>query len=76
MRTDLLDRIADARAAMIMRGASPESLAVCLGRETLLQLAREAAPFPLLDDWNDLRLLGMPVREMMDTEGFAVKSMD
>lgn len=75
MRSDLLGRIADARAAMIQRGHPADTLFLALGPRMREQLIADAAPFPLFENGEDL-LLDMLVVDIDDQEGFLVMVLD
>lgn len=63
---DLLRRIADARAQMLMRGYEP--LRMDIGRVTV----RELVPW-LAEDGPAVEILGMPFTVHEDMEGFAIR---
>lgn len=76
MRPDLLARIADARAAMIMRGNQPENLVLALGPRMREQLEEDAAPIPAFDGKDRDTLLGMLVLDSDQGEGFWIVAVD
>lgn len=73
-RSDLLGRIADARAAMILRGHAAGKLFLALGPRMLEQLEADAAPFAVFDE--DGRILDMDVVGTDDQEVFLVMAAD
>lgn len=80
MRTDLLGRIADARAAMMLRGFDGASLILVLGPGTREALEQNVAPWLPWDDpdapEDQRELIGMQVMEAAHLEGFMIFSID
>lgn len=76
MRRDLLGQIADARAAMILRGYSERSLFLSIGAAARQRLVLDLAPFPVFGaDPDHPELLDMPVLSLGDAEGFLIMSV-
>ncbi|RWR32517.1 hypothetical protein D2T29_00530 [Sinirhodobacter populi] len=74
MRSDLLGRIADARAAMIMGGHEADSLVLAIGPRMREILEAEASPYVPWAEPDNPEVLGMPVIDIEAGEGFLILS--